>query len=118
MGGRAHGGPRVTDTPVRGGVYTYHGIRRSEFVVLSINALNAAGTVVVAEITPEAPEDLRGLLAVQLTDADPLPGQWVLCWRINYASAGRFDLAGCHGKVSAGTMAKVVSAVRSAIEPL
>ena len=106
--------------PVRRGVYSYQGaIRRSEFLVVSIDSLNTAGTVIVLEVSPEEPpEDLRGLLAVQLTDADPLPGHWVLCWRINYAAAARFDVAGTHGTVTEQTMTKVLAAVRSAIEPL
>lgn len=104
--------------PVRGGVYTYHGIRRSEFLVISIDTLNAAGTVIVVEITEQAPEDVRGLLAVQLGDSDPLPGQWVLCWRVNYAAASRFDVAGGHGVATAQTMTRVVAALRSAVEPL
>lgn len=111
----------MTDaTPVRGGVYTYQGaLRRSEFLVVSIDSLNGAGTVIVAEVTDqEPPEDVRGLLAVQLTDQDPLPGRWVLCWRINYAAAARFDVAGSHGTATAQTMTNVLGAVRSAIEPL
>jgi len=111
----------VTDaSPIRGGVYTYQGsLRRSEFLVVSIDSLNAAGTVIVAEVTEqEPPEDLRGLLAVQLTDADPLSGRWVLCWRVNYAAVTRFDVAGCHGTVTQPTMTKVIAALRSAIEPL
>jgi len=105
-------------TPVRGGVYTYLGIRRSEFIVVSVDALNAAGTVIVLEVTDRVPEDVRGLLAVELTAADPLPGRWVLCWRINYAAAERFDVAGCHGIATEETMTKILSSVRSAIEPL
>ena len=109
----------MSDTaPLRGGVYTYHGIRRSEFLVISVDALNSAGTVIVLEITDRAPEDVRGLLGVQLSDTDPLPGRWVLCWRVNYASAARFDVAGCHGVASAETMTRVLGALRSAIEPL
>lgn len=103
--------------PVRGGIYTYSGIRRSEFLVLSVDALNMAGTVIVVELADEAPADARGLLAVQLTDADPQPGRWVLGWRINYARADRFDVSGGHGVVSNDTLARVLRAVRSAIEP-
>ncbi|MEV6350256.1 type II toxin-antitoxin system PemK/MazF family toxin [Actinoplanes sp. NPDC051851] len=105
-------------TPVRGGVYTYQGIRRSEFLVISVNSLNAAGTVIVLEITEDPPGDVRGLLAVQLGNSDPLPGRWVLCWRVNYAAATRFDVAGCHGVASSETMTRVLGALRSAIEPL
>lgn len=49
---------------------------------------------------------------------DPLPGRWALCWRINYASAERFDLARGHGRVTEATLGKLISGVRSAIEPL
>lgn len=105
-------------TPVRGGVYPYLGIRRSEFIVISVDSLNEAGTVIVLEVKDEAPNDVRGLLAVQLGEADPLPGQWVLCWRINYAAAERFDMAGCHGVATGETMTKILASIRSAIEPL
>ena len=107
-------------TPVRGGIYPYQGgLRRSDFVVVSIDALNTAGTVIVVEVTDQAPpEDVRGLIAVQLTDDDPLPGRWVLCWRINYATATRFDVAAGYGTLTAPTMTRVIGAVRSAIEPL
>lgn len=104
-------------TPVRGGIYAYAGIRRSDFLVLSINALNEAGTVVICEVSDRAPSDLRGLLAVELDEKDPLPGRWVLCWRVNYASMDRFEMPG-HGVVSDETMVKVIAGLRSAIEPL
>jgi len=106
------------DTPVRGGVYPYAGIRRHDFLVISVDSLNAGGTVQVAEISEQTPPvDLRALLAVQLGADDPLSGSWVLCWRLNYASAGRFDVAGGHGRVSAQTLDKVINAIRAAIEP-
>jgi hypothetical protein len=104
--------------PVRGGVYPYRGIRRNDFLVVSIDALNAAGTVLVAEVAEDAPEDVRGLLAVQLGADDPLSARWVLCWRLNYANAERFDVSGCHGHASPATLAAVVAGVRSVIEPL
>lgn len=104
--------------PVRGGVYPYVGIRRSDFLVISLDSLNSAGTVVVVEVAGDAPEDVRALLAVQLGPDDPLPGRWVLCWRINYAAASRFDLPGGYGQVSAATLAAVVAGVRATIEPL
>ena len=111
----------MTDaTPTRGGIYPYQGgLRRTDFLVVSIDSLNNAGTVIVVEVADQAPpEDVRGLIAVQLTDDDPLPGRWVLCWRINYATAARFDVAGTHGTVTGQTMTKVLAAMRSAIEPL
>ncbi len=104
--------------PVRGGVYPYLGVRRGVFVVISADYLNTAGTVIVAEVTDHAPDDVRGLLAVQLGADDPLVGNWVLCWRINYANADRFDVAGCYGQLSDATMRSVVAGVRNAIEPL
>lgn len=109
----------MTDNPpVRGGVYPYHGVRPYTFAVISIDPLNAAGTVIVVEVADHAPDDVRGLLAVQLGEDDPLPGRWVLCWRINYAAAERFDVAGKHGQLSPPTLAAVIAAVRNAIEPL
>jgi hypothetical protein len=106
--------------PVRGGIYPYHGnLRRTDFVVISIDSLNTGGTVIVCEVTGQPPpEDVRGLIAVHLTADDPLPGRWVLCWRVNYATAGRFDVAAGPGIVTPATMIRVIGAVRSAIEPL
>jgi hypothetical protein len=110
----------VTDRhPVRGGIYPYTGnLRRSDFLVVSVDALNDAGTVIVLEVADEVLGDVRGLLATQLADDDPQTGRWVLGWRINYARADRFDVAGGHGVVSAETMAKVLGSVKAAIEPL
>ena len=105
--------------PVRGGIYPYTGnLRRSDFLIVSIDALNSAGTVIVLEVAEDVLGDVRGLLATQLAEHDPLPGRWVLGWRVNYAQADRFDVAAGHGVVSADTMAKVLSTVRAAIEPL
>ena len=105
--------------PVRGGIYPYTGaLRRTDFLVVSVDALNDAGTVIVLEVADDVLGDVRGLLATQLGADDPLPGRWVLGWRINYARADRFDVAGRHGIVSADTMAKVLSSVKAAIEPL
>ncbi|MGH3740485.1 MAG: type II toxin-antitoxin system PemK/MazF family toxin [Micromonosporaceae bacterium] len=103
--------------PIRGGVYSYLGVRRGEFVVVSLDALNRAGTVIVCEISEQAPDDVRRLLAVQLEERDPLAGNWVLCWRLNYAAAARFDVPG-HGVVSDETMRRIVSSVQSVIDPL
>jgi hypothetical protein len=104
--------------PVRGGIYPYTGIRRGDFLVVSIDSLNRAGTVIVAELAEDAPRDVRALLAVQLAPDDPLAGRWILCWRINYAAAGRFDIANAYGVVGDATLAAVVAGVRAAIEPL
>lgn len=105
-------------TPVRGGIYPYQGIRRGQFLVVSVDALNRAGTSVVVEVSDGTPSsDLRGLLAVQLTDADPLPGRWVLCWHLNYLSAGRLEADASPGQVSPQTLERVVSAIRAVVEP-
>jgi len=105
-------------SPVRGGIYPYTGIRRANFLGVSIDPLNAAGTVIVVEVAANAPEDVRALLAVQLGPDDPLTGQWVLCWRINFAAANRFDVAGGHGTVTDATLSAVVAGIRAAIDPL
>jgi hypothetical protein len=103
----------------RGGIYTYNGLRRAEFLVISVDALNSNGTVIIVEVSDHAPDDVRGLLAVQLDENDPMSGRWVLCWRINYAGLERFDLAGGgHGTVTQATLAAVLNAVKSSIEPL
>lgn len=54
---------------------------------------------------------------MQLTDADPLPESWVLCWRMSYVLADRLDVDASPGQVSTPTMELVVGAVRAAIEP-
>jgi hypothetical protein len=118
---RSPGSPVPHDPTCRarpGRIYPYTGIRRSNFLVVSIDSLNTAGTVIVVEVAEDAPEDVRALLAVQLAPDDPLPGRWVLCWRINYAAASRFDLANASGIVGNATLAAVVAGVRAAIEPL
>jgi hypothetical protein len=94
-------------------------LRPAVYLILSIDQLNAGGTVLVAEVVEDGvPEDVRGLLAVQLGDADPLPGWWVLAWRLNYANAGRFDIEKTRGVVSAATMDRIRAAVTAVITPL
>jgi hypothetical protein len=107
----------VTGFPHRGGVYDHQGLRRNTFAVVSVDSLNRAGTVVVVEVADDAPDDVRALLAVELGPDDPLPGRWVLCWRINYAAAERFKLPG-HGDMSEETLTAVTAAIRNVIEPL
>lgn len=104
--------------PTRGGIYPYQGIRRRHHVlVLSIDNLNRLGTVVVVEVTTDAPpEDLRALLAVQLSTHDPLPGAWVLAWRLSYAQADRLDLPAAAGTAHPTTMERVTTAVRTLID--
>jgi mRNA-degrading endonuclease toxin of MazEF toxin-antitoxin module len=105
-------------TPTRGGIYPYHGIRRGLFLVVSLDALNRAGTAIVVELADEAPTtDMRALLAVQLTDADAMPGSWVLCWHVNYLRVDRLAIAESPGQVSPETMDRVVGAIRAIIEP-
>lgn len=109
----------MTDVPpVRGGVYPYQGTRRGTFAVLSVDPLNVSGTVIVVEVVDDVPDDVLGLLAVQMSADDPQPGSWMLCWRINYAAAERLEVAAGHGELSAPTLATVVAAVRNALEPL
>lgn len=108
----------MTMLPVRGGIYPYQGIRRGHFLVLSLNALNRAGTTVVVEVTSDEPaSDLRSLLAVRLSDDDPMPGSWALCWHLNYLRADRLEVEASAGQVTAATLDRVVGAVHAVIEP-
>jgi mRNA-degrading endonuclease toxin of MazEF toxin-antitoxin module len=107
----------MSDAPTRGGVYPYHGIRRGHFLVVSLDALNRAGTAIVAEISGDVPTtDTRALLAIRLADADPLPGSWVLCWHLNYLRTDRLNSAKSPGQVSPETMERVVGAIRAIVE--
>lgn len=104
--------------PVRGGIYPYHGIRRGQFLVVSLDALNRGGTTVVVEVAGDEPgSDVRSLLAVQLGEADPLPGSWVLCWHLNYLRADRLDVAASPGQVTGPTLDRVVGAIHAVTEP-
>jgi hypothetical protein len=105
--------------PVRGGIYPYRGsLRRTTTLVLSVDTLNRLGTAVVVEVVnDDPPDDLKSLLAVQLTADDPAAGSWALCWRLNYVRADRLEVAGGAGLVSGETMERVVNAVRAVIEP-
>jgi mRNA-degrading endonuclease toxin of MazEF toxin-antitoxin module len=96
----------------RGDVYTHPTVNR-RFVVVSTNRLTEAGTVIVAEVSPEYPAGLRGMLAVALRDDDPIRGA-VLGWRVNYVAAERL---GTHlGRLSDETMEVVDIAVRTAMD--
>jgi mRNA-degrading endonuclease toxin of MazEF toxin-antitoxin module len=102
---------------VRGGIYTYHSIRRVQVLVISVDMLNQMGTVVVAEITEKAPpEDPRVLVTVPLGPDDPAVGT-VLCWRLSYANSARLDVASSPGQVSQATLERVTAGVRTLIEP-
>lgn len=90
-----------------------HAVRDRRFVVVSCNALNNVGTVIAAEIADSVPAGTQGMLAVLLTDADPVPGA-VLAWRVNYVSAQR--LGESLGELSPDTLERVDMAVRAALE--
>lgn len=101
---------------VRGGVYPYQSIRRGHVIVVSADSLNRVGTVVVVEVVTEPPpEDLRMLLTVQLGPDDPMPGAWVLCWRIGYARAERLDTEASPGRATPQTMERIVAAINALI---
>lgn len=101
---------------VRGGVYPYQSIRRGHVLVVSADSLNRVGTVIVVEVVEEPPpEDLRTLVTVQLGQDDPMPGAWVLCWRLGYARAERLDAAASAGQAGPETMERVVAAINALI---
>lgn len=96
----------------RGDVCTHAQFPR-RFVIISCEALNTVGTVVVAEIADEAPEGTRGMLAVPLTSDDFMSGA-VLAWRLNYMASSRFGET--LGRLSSETMERVDMALRAALE--
>lgn len=96
----------------RGDVYAHAKLPR-QFVIVSTNRLTETGTAVIAEIKPEIPIELRGMLAVGLRDADPVDGA-VLGWRVNYIAAHR--LGRYLGRLSDETMEVVDMALRTAME--
>jgi mRNA-degrading endonuclease toxin of MazEF toxin-antitoxin module len=96
----------------RGEVYAHASFPR-RFAVVSTDRIGESGTVVVAEIVPEAVGGVLAMFAVTLGAADPVPGT-VLAWRLNYLAAGRL---GRHlGQLSQATMDIVDIALRTALE--
>jgi mRNA-degrading endonuclease toxin of MazEF toxin-antitoxin module len=96
----------------RGDIYTHATFPR-QFVVVSTDRLTHAGTAIVAEIHPDVPTGTRGMLAVPLTEQDPLRGA-VLAWRVNYLAADRL---GEHlGRLSAETIEVMDMALRTAMD--
>jgi mRNA-degrading endonuclease toxin of MazEF toxin-antitoxin module len=98
---------------VRRGTVVGHALRDRRFVVVSCQALTETGTAVVAEIADAAPRGSRGLLAIPLTEADPVPGA-VLVWRINYLSAER--LGAELGQLTNATLERLDIALRAALD--
>lgn len=98
----------------RGGLYRNPPVGR-EFLVLSIDALNAAGTAIVAEVSDATWTGPRSMLTVPMAETDPHPGRLVLAWRVNWVRAERL---GEHiGDVHPDTLHRVIAAVTAAIEP-
>lgn len=96
----------------RGDVHAHAQFDRN-FVVVSTDILTEAGTVIVAEIAPEAPAGTRGMLAIALEDTEPVTGA-VLAWRVNYMKAERL---GKHlGTLSPHAMDMVGMALRTAMD--
>jgi mRNA-degrading endonuclease toxin of MazEF toxin-antitoxin module len=96
----------------RGDVYAHATFPR-QFVVVSTDRLTEVGTAIVAEIHPEVPAGMRGMLAVALSSEDPVPGA-VLTWRVNYVTADRL---GKHlGRLSEATMEVISMALRTAMD--
>ncbi|MGH3545951.1 MAG: type II toxin-antitoxin system PemK/MazF family toxin [Mycobacteriales bacterium] len=98
---------------MRRGEVVSHPVRDRRFVIVSCNALNNVGTVVVAEVSDTVPEGTRGMLAVPLTESDPVSGA-VLAWRINYLAVQR--LGDSLGQLSSQTLERVDVAIRAALE--
>jgi mRNA-degrading endonuclease toxin of MazEF toxin-antitoxin module len=96
----------------RGEVYTHASFDR-RLAVVSCDELTDLGTAVVVEVATEVPVGMRGMLAVGLTDRDPVGGA-VLAWRINYVTADR--LGTCLGRLSEETMDVVDMALRTAMD--
>jgi mRNA-degrading endonuclease toxin of MazEF toxin-antitoxin module len=96
----------------RGAVYRHATFPRL-FLVISCDELTELGTAIVAEIAPEVPVGMRGMLAVALRDDDPVHGA-VLAWRVNYVTAAR--LGEYVGQLTEQTMEVVGMAVRTAMD--
>jgi mRNA-degrading endonuclease toxin of MazEF toxin-antitoxin module len=96
----------------RGEVYRHTTLPRL-FVVVSCDELTELGTAIVAEIAPEVPAGMRGMLAVTLRDDDPVAGA-VLAWRVNYMTAAR--LGEYVGMLTDPTMEVVGMSVRTAMD--
>jgi mRNA-degrading endonuclease toxin of MazEF toxin-antitoxin module len=97
---------------VRRGTVVGHALRDRRFVVVSCQAITDTGTAVVVEIADTVPAGARGMLAVPLTEEDPVPGA-VLVWRINYVSADR--LGAELGQLSESTVERLDMALRAGL---
>lgn len=98
---------------MRRGTVVGHPVRDRRFVVVSCEALTDAGTVIVSEVADAVPSGARGMLAVPLTDADPVQGA-VLVWRINYMAADR--LGEVLGDLTGATVERLDMALRAALD--
>lgn len=96
----------------RGAVYNHPRFPERRFAVVSAPEVANLGTVILADIDPVAPEGTSGLLAVTLTDDDPVSGA-VMVHHLSYFSVGR--LGDCFGHLSPETMDGVDYALRSAL---
>lgn len=83
--------------------------------VLSIDALNAAGLAIVAEVADDTWTGPRSMLAVRLGEHDTPAGRIVLCWRVNWVAPSR--LGEQIGVIGDDTLRRVVAAINAAIEP-
>lgn len=95
------------------GTVVGHALRDRRFVVVSCQAITDTGTVVVLEIADDVPAGARGLLAVPLTEDDPVPGA-VLVWRVNYMSTDR--LGSALGQLTDATVERLDMALRAALD--
>lgn len=98
----------------RGGIYRQPATGR-RFLVVSVDALNAAGTAIVVEVAPESATGARGMLTVAIGEDQHAAGGWAFAWRINYVRVDR--LGDFDRDVPPDTLARVITAITAAIEP-
>jgi mRNA-degrading endonuclease toxin of MazEF toxin-antitoxin module len=96
----------------RGAVYHHPRFPERRYVVVAAPEVATLGTVILADIDAVAPAGAGGLLAVTLTDDDPVSGA-VMVHHLSYFSVSR--LGDCFGHLSPETMDAVDYALRSAL---
>jgi mRNA-degrading endonuclease toxin of MazEF toxin-antitoxin module len=107
-------GRRTVGRVNRGDIWE-HPLRGRRFAIVSTDHLNDTGTVIVAEIVPDAPHGTRGMLAVTLNDNDPCAGT-VIAYRINWQATERMADWKYIGRLSAQTTDIINMALRTAMD--
>lgn len=101
----------------RGDIHAYRVAGRTRhLLVVSVDALTAAGTAIVVEVVDRIDiSGLQELLTVPL--AAPFDGWYAKAWHLNFMSSDRLASGQRVGAVDAATLAQITAAIKAAVEP-